>query len=368
MAPSQFSAANPRLQVAWDATSFSLLMKCPRLYEYSIIGGWRGIGNVDTAFGGYFASAAEVFKKARLGGYTTEVATRHAVRDAIERTWNPDAGPWSGAYEMLWRCAGSTAFRNAKGNRAKCPWSHAGKWFPAPSPGICGHCGSDVVEERRWVSDNSAKDRPALIRLVTWWCDEQPAEGGIELYAFPDGTPAVELPFRIPLPWTAPTSFKGGGEPYLLTGYLDSIDRLGEEFFISDNKTTKNALGPPYWAQYSPNVQVDIYDLAGSILFPDLGIRGVRIDAAQALVGGARFGTQVFYRRESQREELLGDLHHWITAAEGYAAEGHWPMNRASCYTCAFKPVCSREPAMREMYLKGSGLYERRNWNPLEER
>jgi hypothetical protein len=228
---------------------------------------------------------------------------------------------------------------------------------------MCGVCGSSTETERRWVSNDPAKDRYTLIRAVVWWCDDQP-EGALDgpvPYAFPDGTPAIELSIPITLPWLAPT-----GERYVLTGYLDSIDVLGEEHFISDNKTTKKTLNRQYWKQYSPNVQVSTYDLIGSVLFPDLNLRGVRIDAVQTLVGGARFGTQVFYRSDKLREEYLQDIEYTIREAERYAKDNYWPKREANCALCQFNAVCSKEPAERERYLKGN--FQVRKWNPLRER
>lgn len=360
---SPFSSQIEGLQIVWDATSLSALMKCPRYYQYTIIEGYRYPGNVDIAFGKYFASSVEVFKKARLRGLSKAEATLETVKYTVLATWDPEKGPWGGQYEQQWHCTGVQPYKNRKGNRAKCPWSHKGEWFPAPAPTPCGECGSPTEAARRWVSNDPAKDRYSLIRMVVWWADEQPerAIDGPIPYAFPDGTPAVELSAPITLPWS--TSSR---ERYILTGYFDDISVLGQENFINDNKTTKKTLNKLYWKQFSPNVQVDTYDLIGSVFLPDLHIRGVRIDAAQALVGGARFGTQVFYRSDVLREEYLQDLRYWLDQAEVFAQKQHWPMNRASCYTCPFSGVCSKEPDKREQYLKAN--FEVRLWNPLAER
>lgn len=348
----------------WDATSLSALMRCPRYYKYTIIDGYKAPGSIDLEFGRYFASSVEVYKKARLKGLDKEEASTKALKYAVTATWDEEKGPWSGQYEDQWRCTGTEPYKNRKGNRAKCPWSHKGQFFPAPAPSPCGECGSPTETLRRWVSSDPAKDRPALIRAVVWWCDEQPdrIEDGAFPYSFPDGTPAVEFSAPIPSPWTAPT-----GERYILTGYFDDISIFGGEHLISDNKTTKKALNKMYWKQYSPNVQIDNYDLIGSVLLPDLHLRGVRIDAVQVLVGGARFGAQIFYRNEDQREEYLEDVRYWLGQAEVFAATGHWPMNRASCAICPFaEKVCSKERSKREGYLKQ--FFEVRHWDPLKAR
>lgn len=346
-------------------------MKCPRYYFYSMIEGYRGT-NVDVEFGGYFATGTETFKKAKLEGKTNQEATIETVQRLLRATYpgtydsegyRYDGVPWGGRYEELWRCTGTEPYRNAKGNRAKCPWSHAGKHFPAPAPEQCGSCGSPTEVQRLWISDNPAKDRITLIRAIVGWCDEQVENisDGVYPTRFPDGTPAVELSFKFPLPFK--TSW---GEPYILAGHLDSIDAFGEENLISDQKTTKNALSPRYWAQFAPHVQVDTYDLTGSILYPDLAIKGVRIDGIQTLVGGARFGSHVFYHTEAQREELLHELGWYLKQAERYAEEDYWPMNRSACYGCPYNGACSKDPSKRKMYLDAN--FQKRQWNPLEER
>lgn len=376
-APSPFSIYNPKLQVAWDSTSLSALMKCPRQYQYGILEGWRSPeAKVDLEFGGYFASATERYKKARLQGSGKTEATCVAVRYVIEATYSEDTGPWGGRYETMWRCTGSVPYRNARGNKAKCPYSHKGAWFPAPGPDVCGHCGSSTEAERQWISNNRAKDRYSLVRLVMAYCDDQAdsPETGPYPYAFPNGQPAVELSFQMPLPWSTPGGYSTtgkvttwGNEKYVLCGHLDSIMTYGEENFISDNKTTKNALGAVYFAQYSPNLQVDVYDLSGSVLYPDLALKGVMIEAAQTLAESPpRFAMGINYRSDALREELLGDLRYWLDQAERFASDNHWPMNRTACYMCPFKVVCSKEPEARQRYLEA--VFVKAPWNPLKER
>jgi hypothetical protein len=158
------------------------------------------------------------------------------------------------------------------------------------------------------------------------------------------------------------------GEPYILAGHIDSImeNADGSEKFVADNKTTKKTLGKGFFGGYSPNIQVDLYDVAGSVLYPSLNLRGVVIEGAQILSDGARFSSQPLYRTESQREETLGNIHEWIKKAEEYATKGSWPMATANCWICPFKSICSKDPSKREMFLRAD--FEQRKWNPLEER
>lgn len=360
---SAFCTTQPMLQRAWDATSYSALMFCARYYQHTIIEGYRQPGNNDLEFGGFFASCVEHYKKGRLLGQTKEQATVDTVRYAIERTFDPIIGPWSGSYEEAWRCTGVEPYRNKKGNRAKCPWSHKGNWFPAPAPQVCGECGSTTELQRRWVS-SFTKDRYALLRLVCAYCDNQPqtAQEGPFPICFPDGTPAVELSFRYPLPWNTPD-----GDPYLACGHMDSLMEYGTENFISDNKTTAKSLNQKYWQAYSPNPQVDLYDVTGSILYPELNIRGVLIEGAQITkTQGIKQGLGIMRRTEAQREEFFRDFRYWLDQAEKFATDNYWPKNTRNCWSCHFNIVCSKDPSMQEHYLKSN--FVQSHWNPLEER
>ena len=376
-APSPFSLHNPNLQVAWDSTSLRALMFCPTFYKKSIIDGYVQSA-VDLEFGIYFATGAETYKKARLDGKSRDEAQLIALKRVIWDSWirdiypiGPSGGdiaegdgyPWGGTYQEQWRCTGTEPYKNNKGNKAKCPWSHKGKWFPDFAPSTCGTCGSPTETERQYVPGNKYKNRHTLIRLLAWYIEEQPEDLNVGLapYKFPNGQPAVELSGKMPLPFTTKQ-----GEPYIICVHLDSIMVNGDEKFISDNKTTKNALTNMYWKQFAPNVQVDTYDLVGSVLFPQLNIKGVIIEAAQTMVEGARFGSQPFYRNEEQREEFLRELEWWIKQAEQFAEDDYWPMNRTNCKMCIFQSVCSRSPQKREEYLKAD--FTIRKWNPLIER
>jgi hypothetical protein len=375
--PSHMHPTIPNLQVVWDSTSFRALMFCARSYQYGMLEGWRGSA-VDLEFGIYFATATETYAKGRLSGLSKIAATVAAVERVVIDSWidtgnETDFGygvsngrPWGGEYQAQWRCLGETKYRNAKGHAAKCPFSHKGKWFPGDGPETCGTCGSHTHTERRYLPFDRIKNRETLVRLVEGYCNEQPeVSGGPGLYpyAFPDGTPAVELSFKLPLPFNRPD-----GKPYIFAGHFDKMATHGDrEIFIADNKSTKSYINQLYWKQFSPNVQVDNYDLVGSIMFPHLNLSGIAIEAAQVkATGNPEFALQVFYRTEGQREETLREMGWWLKQAERYAADNYWPMNKSNCKMCAFNNICSMDPSQRDIYLKAN--FRKQIWNPNEER
>lgn len=359
---SMWTSKLPSLQRAWDATSLNALMFCPRYYQYTIVAGYRSPGqNLNLEFGGYFASTVERYKKALLNGSTKQQATLIALRYAIEATWLPDSGPWSGRYEHAWRCTGTVPYRNQRGNRAKCPYSRAHVWLPEPAPDACS-CGSPIEQQERWVSDGT-KDRYALVRLVAAYCDAQPETPADGPWPITIGSqPAVELSFRYPIPYKTPD-----GEPYLLAGHMDSIMRFGAENFISDNKTTTKSLNAKYWAGYSPNTQVDLYDVTGQVMWPAINIRGVIIEGAQLTKNlGPRLGIGIIRRTDALRSEFMEELGYWLAQAETFAKNNYWPMNRRNCWACEFAEICAKDPDKRHGYLEANFI--KREWNPLQER
>lgn len=364
-APSPFSKHNPRLQTAWDATSLTAFAMCPRRYYYQIIMGWRK-DSTDLQFGILFHVGREAFWRARLSGATRDEAQLLAVERLMKAsvTYTEDGTPifWNGEYAEMWRCIGTEKYK--PGSQRKCPYSHKGRWTMGPSPSICGECGSETHIETRWLPYDNTKNRLTLVRTLAWYCEDQPEEmlDGLHPITLPDGNPAIELPFRLPLPWT-----NEHGETLLWCGYLDDISCMGNDHFVVDGKSTKMALSSSYFEGFQPNFQFDGYDLAGNMMFPDLSIKGVIADSAQVMVGGSRFGKHVFYHNDSQREELLSDIKHWTGEAEKCAEDGHWPMNRSSCRVCKeFRGICSKDAASRDKFLEAD--FKKEFWNPLEDR
>lgn len=362
-----FSAKTPKLQLAVDATSLAAFQKCPRYYQYAILEGYRG-DNIDLAFGILAHKAMEAYNRALLAGHSWEDAQLAAVRDATLRSWDEKRdAPWGGQYTDMWRCLGETKYKNEKGNAAKCPYSHKGVWHEAPGPEICGQCGSHTETVSRWLPFDKVKERYNLLRFVAWFCEEDKGSLWRPVKRPDTGADAVEMNFRMPLPvWTE------DGEQYTACGYLDVVKRFGDEieedaeYFVCDTKSTRQYLTKRYYQGFSPNVQMDLYDVVADFLFHDLRIKGVFVEAAQLVTEGVRFGKHRTHRTDAQRSEFLQDLAYWLKQMEQCAKAEHWPMNRAACYSCGFKEICARPAGERDHLLKAA--YQKQPWNPLEER
>ena len=301
-----FSTVNPRHQIGWDSTSLGCLKRCPRYYEYNIIEGYvTRLESVHLRFGSEYNNALVTYHKQRALGRTKEESLLSAVRYAMEHTW-------------------------------------------------------DYTLNRPWTSDEPTKTRETLVRSVIWYLDQfvdDPAETAI----LADGSAAVELPFRIDIDVASSLT----GENYLLCGYLDrKVEFLGSAW-ITDWKTTKGMLDEKYFAGYSPNNQVSLYTLAGTII-DHSPIAGVIIDAAQMAVTFTRFQRAHIGRTPPQLEEWLRDAIIVIRQNEAYVEANYWPQNDTACTQyggCPYRAVCSVSPDIRSRLLEG--LYQRRKWDPL---
>ena len=176
------------------------------------------------------------------------------------------------------------------------------------------------------------------------------------LLTMANGEPAVQQDIEAELPFVAPT-----GERFTLHGRLDAGVRFGSEAFLGETKTTKQALGKRYFASFSPDTQIDTYDLIGYLaskvgdgLFGKAVTRlsGVMLEAHQALVSGTRWGRHRLYRTKSQREEWLADIGYWLNRAVWFAQKDYYPMNKANCWHCDFNSICSKPKEERERYLR----------------
>jgi PD-(D/E)XK nuclease superfamily len=321
------------IQYAWDSTSLEWFKRCPRLYQYCMIEGWRPKDeSVHLRFGIEFHAALHNYDKNRAAGMDHEDSLLEVVR------------------EML----------------------------------ICTD---------GWRPDHNYKNLPNLLRSVIWYLDHYDPDPAQTLI-MGAGEPACEVNFKFELDWGPKASSealqeavteveRGKGQvgeitthgypaaqPYILCGYLDRIVSFQNELFVMDRKTTRTTPGAYYFNQFEPNNQMSLYTLAGQIIFGTT-IKGVIIDSVQVAIEFSRPCRGITYRTKDQTQEWVEDLRFWFARAEDFAAEGYWPMNDTSCDKyggCAFREVCSKSPHVREMYLKSNFTQEGERWNPLKAR
>ena len=304
-----------QLQFAYDSTSIGLLKTCAQLYYYTIICGYISKDeSIHLRFGGEYHSAIQDFENHRANGLQHEDALRETIRSLLKRIkdWDPDTSTKAGTYK---------------------------------NPGT-------------------------LVQLVVDYFDNY-RENAAKTIILENGRPAVELSFRFALDF-GPTAHPE--TQYLLCGHLDRVVTINENVFVIDHKTTITTLGDYWFNQFAPNNQMTLYTFAGKVVM-DMEVKGVVIEGAQ--IGLEKFTSRFVrgftYRSDDLIDEWLNDLEYHLNAAEAFAEAGHWPMNDMSCDKyggCRFRDVCSKNPSVREHYLKSDfiQLPEDERWNPLKSR
>lgn len=325
------------IQFAWDSTSLGYIKTCPRLYQYIMIEGWAPKGeSVHLRFGIEYHAALELYANLRAEGEEHEAAIHEVIRSVLIRTadFHPDLNTKTGRY----------------------------------------------------------KNRDTLISIIVDYLDHY-IDDPCETYIMSGGKPATELSFRFELDWgpsttsslhnTIESMIDGSmsddivpinmAQPYLLCGHLDRVVTFNDHLFVMDHKTTTTTPGDYYFNQYEPNNQMTLYTLAGSVVLHS-PIRGVIIRAGQIMLDKPnRFVSGFTYRTPEQLDEWLADLRIHLLNAEAYANADYWPTNDTACDKfggCKFREVCSKDPGVREMFLKAdfTKLEREERWNPLRSR
>jgi hypothetical protein len=295
--------AQPEPLTVIDSTIISSLRSCPRKFYWAYVQKLKPLGlSIHLAAGGAFAAGCEAARIAQF-------------RDSPDRQLSID--------ELM--LAAMPAFSKAWGD------------FPE--------------------SGEEAKNFHNTFHALERYFQEYPPLADIvQPVIKPDGSPATEFSFAIPLPVK-----NSIGEPYIYAGRFDLLGRFGDLMVVQDEKTT-SALGP-YWLRQ--------WDLRGQFLgytwaCRQLGypvdhcvIRGIAIQKTQH-----QFATvPVQYPQhliDRWYEELLRSCHQINSLYEANV----WPYNFAeACGSyggCSFHDLCiAREP---DNWLSN---YETNTWSPV---
>lgn len=371
-APSPFLPGT-NIQFAWDSTSLGWFKTCPRLYQYSMIEGWRSRSkSVHLDFGSFYHSALELYDRKIAEGAAHGEALEAAVRYCLEVTWVREED-WTG--NKCPDCSGHGMKPDSDGEEIKCD--------------ACGGTGDEFSIKRSEPMDwgHNLKTRETLVRSVIWYLEQFGASDPAKTIILANGKPAVELSFRMEMDW-GPTSYVEDDElkivpgaiyevehymypnkqPYIISGHLDRVVEFNDGIYVMDRKTSSSTISPHYFEQYEPDNQMSLYTFAAKVIY-QTPVRGVIIDAVQIAVGFSRYARGFTFRTDAQIEEWLEDTKRWLALAEQYAVAGFWPMNDRSCHHyggCAFRKVCSKSPEVRNRFLKSDFI--KHKWNPLQPR
>ena len=215
----------------------------------------------------------------------------------------------------------------------------------------------------------------------------------------PDGRPAVELPFAIPVGSVSVNSTiaiidpdENNGEPFetyieklpvVFTGKIDRITNHQNEMLLLDHKTSSMG-GPTFFDEFYISLQFKGYKWAAEQLVGS-PINGVVIDGIicrPPLKSGSvnhTFDRQTIYIADECVQEwqtsFMLSVQEWVnqvTRQSDFDSDHAqaFPMRTGQCVTkygkCEYFDVCMLPPNQRETMLH-SGLYEEHFWSPLED-
>tara|TARA_R110000803_G_scaffold80261_5_gene146072 strand:- start:11899 stop:12849 length:951 start_codon:yes stop_codon:yes gene_type:complete len=276
-------------QIVWDVSSIENLIRCSKYYQYNNLKGMRlSLPPTATYFGSAVHHGFEVLDTVRFYGGKVDEAVEQAVDTIL----------------------------------------------------------TEYGEGLRLSTDNARSLQPAL-RAVVWRAEEF-WDDPLETVAMPDGKPALEVRFEVPLAFI--------DQPYRLSGRIDKMVEHNGDLYIVDTKTTKKVLNSWFFDGYMPSTQIYGYMwVCREIL--KLPIRGFIIDAVQTMVESTRFGRATFDVTPEQIDEWKSTVKDGFQRLVEYKNQQNYPHNYASCGNyggCVYRKVCAAPEWMRPTYIEDS--------------
>ena len=290
----RFSSKLPALQLKVNSSSLGPFKKCPRYYQYTVLGGYQARdSSVHLIFGSLIHEAIGSYEGTRLKGISHDAALEQVVYAALCKTWNSKLG-------------------------------------------------------RGWQSGHPDKNRESLIRTIVWYLDLQEQNDGTRTIELA-GRPAIELRFEFDSGYTSST-----GERVNFYGTLDRLVELANRPFVLDTKTTSYKVDTQFFNRFSPDNQFSLYSLAAKVAFA-IPVQGLICDAIQIGATFSRFQRGIVPRSDDQLDEWLSDAHWWLGQMDSCAQANYWPMNEKSCGLfggCEFRDICATGPKARGLWLE----------------
>ena len=292
------------VQFAFDSTSLTLAMECPRKYHYRML---RNLvpqtTSVHLLFGGIYAAALEYFYGLRAVGADLEEAILLTVKKAMIDSWDKETNQ-------------PLAFNDAK------------------------------------------KTRVTLIRTIIWYLDAygDEDEAAIKTHHLANGKAAVELSFALELT-----------DDIIYCGHLDRVVEFSGGLYWMDQKTTGQTLGPYFFDGFKMSNQFMGYTWAGQIMF-QAPVRGGIIDAAQIASGFSRFERGFASYTREQIEEWTKNVEYHVKSIQSLTLLDKFPMNLTACGNyggCPYKSICSSHPSVREHVIQSNFVHPAAVWDPL---
>ena len=210
-----------------------------------------------------------------------------------------------------------------------------------------------------------------LVDGVQKYLNDHPAEVWTPL-KFPDGSPAVEIPFAMPL-GTISTNL-WGDVSIVWTGKIDIAYRRGDTVGIMDHKTT-SMMGPQFFTEFEIAHQMYGYAAAVEYIFKtkvdEIAINGLGCRKPTKTGVKFEFIRHTFAISRPLLEEWHVDSLALVSDFFAHCERGYFPKATKWCIgkygACQFRAVCSLNPEHRELALSTSE-FRPVTWDPLNTR
>jgi hypothetical protein len=259
-------------------------------------------------------------------------------------------------------------------------------------PGISDHDTSELMLAAAkgafadWPFDDPEEYRnfSTAVTFIEKYNAHYPMEG-FEIVKLPDGRPAIEVPFAVPLGELDINGDLTVRNPdgtiitkhfdklkVVWTGRIDLIYRREGRIYIMDHKST-SMMGPQYFKEFDLSSQVYGYLWAASTLL-NQPVAGFIVNALAFRKPTPKGKPYEFSRYpvpadDSLIQEWQQDTMFILSDFVEMAKRGYFPKHTKWCVgkygVCSYAPICGLPPHQRQIML-GSGNYKTVQWNPLD--
>ena len=221
----------------------------------------------------------------------------------------------------------------------------------------------EVVPYQNEMSDEDPKRNPRRWAETFILYRQRYKTEPFEVLILPNGKPAIEVPFFLPLT-----------KDLALAGIIDLIIKYLGQIMLVDHKTT-SYLNQKWIRSFNPNHQFSAYLLAANeLLKPTRPITTLLVNAIKVHATDNRleamFDRIPTTRTPNQLIQFKEEMIAWWTYSVRAARKsGSWPRNDDRCErwpeSCVYKDLCTELEVDYRKLIPSPTIYKTKQWNPI---
>ena len=313
-------------------------------------------------------SSMELFTTCPRQAYYYIIRKLELNRDRVALDFG---GAFHTVLEKLYKTYG-TAYRSAADNQAIIDFA-ASAITHKPTPEEeqfreAAHKRGELLPPVLCTPEDDYRTVSYLVDGVRKYLNQYPAEA-FEIAKLPDGSPAVEMPFAMPIGTIETTLW--GKVAVMWTGKIDMAYRSRGELGIFDHKTT-SMMGPGFFSEFEIAHQMYGYAAAVEYILHE-PVKAITINGLGCRKP-TRTGTQFEFNRHTipVNTDLLNEWHEdslaLVSDFLSHCERGYFPKATKWCVakygSCQYRAICSLSPQHRELALSTSE-FKKVTWSPL---